>query len=139
MAWRKSPPELMAAFDVELPDDFRVERRKMFGYPAAFVNGNLFAGLHQEDVVVRLSEGERKALEKSGGRPWEPTAGRVMREYMLLPDGAGANKRMLVKWLTRSFLFAAALPPRMAKKRAKVSRIVGVAKKGRGRGDGTKR
>jgi hypothetical protein len=28
-----------------------VTRRKMFGYPAAFANGNLFIGLHQNDFI----------------------------------------------------------------------------------------
>lgn len=111
MAWRKSPPALIAAFDAALPTDARVERRKMFGYPAAFVNGNLFCGLHQEDVIVRLSEPQRKALEKAGGRKWSPTPGRVMREYMLLPDGASGDARRLSNWLGKSFAFAAALPP----------------------------
>lgn len=139
MAWRKAPPELIAAFDAALPDDPRVERRKMFGYPAAFVNGNLFAGLHQEDVIVRLSESERDALGRNGGKRWEPTAGRVMREYMLLPSVASGNKARLKKWLAKSFHFAVALPPRAEKKRAKGSQAKGVARTRRGRSDGTNR
>ena len=53
MAWRKSSPELIAAFDAALPDDRRVQRRKMFGYPCAFTGGNMFTGLHQENLIVR--------------------------------------------------------------------------------------
>ncbi len=45
--WKKSSPALIAYFDKALPDDPRVERRQMFGYPCAFVNGQLFTGLHQ--------------------------------------------------------------------------------------------
>jgi hypothetical protein len=46
----------------------RAQRRQMFGYPAAFVNGHLFAGLHQSNLVcipdtrpapVRPARGER--------------------------------------------------------------------------------
>ena len=131
MAWRKSPPELIAAFDVALPNDPRVERRKMFGYPAAFVNGHLFAGLHQDDVIVRLSESGREALGRIGGRRWEPTAGRVMREYMLLPNHARVDAKSLARWLRKSLLFAAALPSGVAKKRVAVPRAQSISSKGR--------
>jgi len=46
--WRKSPDDLIALFYAALPEDPRVERRKMFGYPCAFVGGNLFSGLHAD-------------------------------------------------------------------------------------------
>jgi len=38
MAWRKSPEPLIQLFDEALPDDPLIERRKMFGYPCAFIN-----------------------------------------------------------------------------------------------------
>lgn len=115
MALRKSPQILVEAFDAALPADALVERRKMFGFPAAFVNGNLFCGLHQEDVIVRLPPDQRLALERQGGARWSPAPGRVMREYMMLPRGveAAAMKR----WLARSFVFARTLPPKAAKAR----------------------
>ena len=43
MAWRPAPPSLIALFDAVLPADSSIERRRMFGYPAAFVGGRLFA------------------------------------------------------------------------------------------------
>ena len=39
MAWRKSPQHMIDLFDEAVPKDSRIERRKMFGYPAAFLNG----------------------------------------------------------------------------------------------------
>lgn len=68
MAWKKSSPELVDAFVAALPNGRRVERRQMFEYPAVFVNGNMFAGLHQEDVVVRLPDELRTTLLQNGGR-----------------------------------------------------------------------
>ena len=62
--WRKSPGDLVALFYGALLDDPRVERRQMFGYPCAFVGGNLFTGLHQESVIVRLAEGDRLAASR---------------------------------------------------------------------------
>ena len=52
------------------------ERRKMFGYPCAFVAGNLFTGLHQENVIVRLAERDRvAAIGTEGARLFEPMSG----------------------------------------------------------------
>jgi hypothetical protein len=59
MAWEKSPESLIEAFHEALPDDDRIERRKLFGFPCAFVNGNMFTGLHQRDMIVRLPEDAR--------------------------------------------------------------------------------
>jgi TfoX/Sxy family transcriptional regulator of competence genes len=113
MAWRKSSPELARAFDEALPQCALVERRKMFGYMAAFVNGNMFAGLHQDDVLVRLPEAERQALLASGGRYFEPTPGRVMKNYLLLPEaGDGA---MLALYLQKAFDHTSQLPAKSSR------------------------
>ena len=108
MAWRKSSPELVRAFDSALPQSSLVERRKMFGYSAAFVHGNMFAGLHQEDVLVRLPEAERQALLSSGGRNFEPMPGRVMKNYLLLPEAS--DGRTLSLWLRKAFDYTSQLP-----------------------------
>jgi hypothetical protein len=41
--WKKSPPALIAVFDAAIAGRPGVVRRRMFGYPAAFLNGNLLA------------------------------------------------------------------------------------------------
>jgi TfoX/Sxy family transcriptional regulator of competence genes len=109
--WRKSPDELIALFYAALPDDPRVECRKMFGYPCAFVTGNLFAGLHQESVIVRLAENERAAaIAEQGACMFEPIPGRPMREYIVLPDAALKGRSKLASWLQRALDYAASLP-----------------------------
>jgi len=48
--------------------------RQMFGYPAGFVNGNMFMGLHQENLVLRLPDGPRaELLGMEGAATFEPT------------------------------------------------------------------
>jgi hypothetical protein len=77
MAWRPSPPELIRRFDAAIPAG--VERRKMFGYSAAFLGGRLFAGLHQESVVLRLGPADRaELLAVPGAERFEPMPGRAM-------------------------------------------------------------
>jgi TfoX/Sxy family transcriptional regulator of competence genes len=114
--WRKSPDDLIALFYAALPEDPRIEHRKMFGYPCAFVGGNLFSGLHQEDVIVRLAETHRiAAIEKQAARVFEPMAGRPMREYIVLPQAALADREQLAAWLQRGLSYAASLPPKAKK------------------------
>ncbi len=118
MAWRKSPPELIALFDAALPDDARIERRKMFGYPCAFVNGNMFTGLHQEDWVVRLSEVDRDTAKQDlGAGMFEPMAGRPMREYVSLPEAVLSDDAALADWIGRSLAYASSLPVKVKKPR----------------------
>jgi TfoX/Sxy family transcriptional regulator of competence genes len=114
--WKKSPDDLIALFHAALPNDPRVERRKMFGYPSAFVGGNLFTGLHQENVIVRLAEKDRvAAIGKQGARLFEPMPGRPMREYIVLPESALADRGALAAWLQRGLSYAASLPPKARK------------------------
>ncbi|MFQ5626034.1 MAG: TfoX/Sxy family protein, partial [Methyloligellaceae bacterium] len=99
MVWRKSPQALIDLFYEALPDDSRIERRKMFGYPCAFVNGNMCTGLHQEDFIVRLSQDDREAAHTQfGAKPFDPMKGRPMREYISLPEEIVADKNALKDW-----------------------------------------
>src|SRR6266851_1027944 len=70
MAWTKSPQSLIDLFDESVPSSVTVSRRKMFGYPAAFANGNLFIGLHQNDFIMRLSEEDRTRFSAKYGERW---------------------------------------------------------------------
>ncbi len=118
-AWKKSSEELVQAFHEALPEDSRVERRKMFGYPAAFVRGNMFAGLHEERVVVRLGEKEREKLRAiDGAEIFEPMKGRPMTAYTVVPPAMHAKSAELRKWLVRALEFGASLPAKPAKKKA---------------------
>ena len=56
MEWDTSPDTLIQTFHNALPNDPRLERRKMFGYPCSFVEGRLIAGLHKDSLFVRLPE-----------------------------------------------------------------------------------
>ena len=55
MAWKKAPPELIERFDKAFPKIAGAERRLMFGFPAGFMNGNLFGSIFEEHVMVRLA------------------------------------------------------------------------------------
>lgn len=83
----------------------------MFGYPAAFVGGNMSTGLHQDAWMVRLPEGARaELLALDGARVFEPMAGRPMREYVVLPPSVVGDDAALDLWVARSIAYAASLP-----------------------------
>lgn len=114
MEWTKSPQGLIDLFTECLPDDPRIERRKMFGYPAVFVHGNMCAGLFGDRVLARLSDTERAALP-GGGDYFEPMPGRPMKAYAVLPDEVVADEEALAKVLALAVAFTAALPPKVKK------------------------
>ena len=115
-AWRKSPPSLIDLFDAVIPKDARIERRMMFGYPAAFLNGHLFAGLHQENFILKLSPADRDQLTMECNIPaFEPMPGRAMPEYRALPESVLSERRTLAAWLARSMAYVAAKLPKPKK------------------------
>ncbi len=110
--WTKSPPELVEQFFAALPDDPRVDRRKMFGFDASFANGQMFAGLFESSMMLRLAEPDRAKL---GAPPFEPVPGRPMKEYVRVPDSLLADRTALRRWVKRGFEYAVALPPKKPK------------------------
>jgi len=79
----------------------------------------MFAGLHQESFIVRLSEADRaSAGERHGARAFEPMPGRPMREYVVLPEAVLADRRKLATYMRRALDYAGSLPPKVKKARA---------------------
>lgn len=114
MAWKKSPAELIATFDAVVPGA-PAERRSMFGYPAAFANGNLFMSLFEDQLVLRLDEAPRQALVAAGGRTFEPMKGRPMKEYVVAPPALVGDRAALKKWADKAFAYGRSLPPKQKK------------------------
>ncbi|HTE84526.1 MAG TPA: TfoX/Sxy family protein [Dehalococcoidia bacterium] len=123
MNWEKTPPEMVELFDASLPDDPAVQRRKMFGFPAAFVNGNMFASMHQAQMVVRLPKDQYDVLLAiPGAAPFEPMPGRAMSGYAVLPEAVRDDRTSSRAWLERAFVNAAAMPAKQRKPAAKRKR-----------------
>jgi TfoX/Sxy family transcriptional regulator of competence genes len=109
-AWKKTSPELVAAFDKAVPASPSVTRRPMFGYASAFVNGNMFAGTFQNSIVVRLAETDRAALLKvKGATPFAPM-GYPMKAYIVVPAGIVVKPMELGAWIERGHRYGLTLP-----------------------------
>ena len=118
MKWRKPPSELVDLFLSLVPDNPEVDVRTMFGTPCFFCHGNMFAGVHQEDLIVRLGDDERAALRAlPGARRFEPMPGRPMREYTCVPEAMLGDRQALEAWLARALAYALKLPVKQKKPR----------------------
>jgi len=114
MAWKKSPPELIAAFEKAKPSGPSVTARPMFGYPALFLNGNMFAGTYQDKIIVRLGE-ERTIAGAKTAKTFEPMPGRPMKEYVVVPDAVTTNPAKLRAWVDQAYVYAKKLPAKKAR------------------------
>jgi len=112
MKWQKSSRGLIDLFESVMPGPPAVQR-KMFGYPAGFVNGNMFIGLFQESMILRLPTGPREEfLKVHNANIFEPMAGRPMREYAAVPQSVMRDKKELAAWVARAFEYGASLKPK---------------------------
>jgi TfoX/Sxy family transcriptional regulator of competence genes len=111
----KPTEETKELFASLVPDHPEVMERPMFGQRSAFVNGNMFMGIHGQDLLLRLPEADREAVIAAGGAVFEPMAGRPMREYVVLPEAWRTQRATLTRWVGRSLDHAEALPPKPQK------------------------
>lgn len=118
MTWRRPPKENVRLLDELMPQGpAPVDYRPMFGCACYWTGGHMVAFVHQEDVVVRLSEAERKEiLAMPGAHVFRPM-GRPMHEYVALPPSMLPDREAVTSWLERALAYAATLPPKPPKKR----------------------
>lgn len=119
MDWKKTPPELAAKFDRAASKDPRIVRKPMFGYPALFLNGNMFAGTFQDKIVARLSEAARTRAINAGAKPFAPMPGRPMKEYVVVPAADVGSPAKLGRWIDRALDYAETLPQKEKRTTAK--------------------
>lgn len=119
MPWKKANKELIQLLEKTVVK-FPCDRRAMFGSPTFFVNNNMFAGVHEDTVIMRLSEADRQKMysQYKEVKPFTPM-GRRMKEYAALPANFVKNTPVFDEWLPRSFRFAQALPPKKSGRKEK--------------------
>ena len=119
----RAPAALAQQFDAALPADLAVGRRLTFGYPSAVVHGHMFAGLHQDHMILRLPDDLLAEFSgREGAVPFEPMPGRPMRGFAVVPPAVLADPVRLRTWTERAFLSAAALPPKQPTSRARAKK-----------------
>jgi TfoX/Sxy family transcriptional regulator of competence genes len=90
-----------------------VAARKMFGFPAVFVNGNMIAGLVRDRMVIRLAANDRERfLALPGAAPFIAMKGRVMKQWTVVPQAMVRSPARLRRWLARALAHGRSLPPK---------------------------
>lgn len=116
-SWEKSSDDLTERFDAGIAGIEGIERRQMFGYPAAFVGGNLTTSLHRESWIVRLPASELQERLDAGWAIFEPMPGRPMSGYVKLPDAIASDPDQARAWVERAAAYVRTLPPKVPKPR----------------------
>ena len=118
MAWKKVSPELREQLEKSMLS-FDCQQRFMFGSPTYFVNNNMFVGIHQDTIMLRLSQKDREEILSTYDEvtPFEPMEGRIMKEYVALPESVYNDADILRDILNRSYQYALSLLPKEPKPR----------------------
>jgi len=112
------------AYDEKLGDRVRelleprrdITERKMFGGLAFMVNGNMFVGVVDADLMVRVGpDAHEKALASPHARPMDFT-GRPMNGYVYVGPAGIRTRKTLEAWTERGLSFALTLPKKGKKR-----------------------
>ena len=123
MKMPKPSEQAKAAFTKLVPGDQAITLKPMFGNLAAFVNGNMFAGLFGEDLFVRLPDAEAQPIMRSGGRPFEPMAGHAMSGYVMVPADWQKKPDATRAHITHALTLTRAMPPKARKPAAATKKM----------------
>jgi len=115
--WPKTPPEVAERFQASVAGIDSVQVRPMFGFPAAFINGNMTAGTFRDRILVRLPPPELEAQLEAGWTTFEPMPGRPMTGYLTVPSDVAADADQLRGWVERAADYVRTLPPKEPKSR----------------------
>ena len=109
-------PETEQLFRSVVPDAPDVVVRPMFANVAAFVNGNMFAGLFGDQVGVRLPDAAMRdeLLAVDGSGPYGP-AERPMGGYVALPEAWKSDPDLLRNWIGVALEQVRLMPPKTPK------------------------
>lgn len=77
----------------------------------------MLAGIFEDDLFIRLSEPDREEITSKFDEvmPFEPIKGRIMKEYVVLPDSIYNDPEKFHEWLNRSFDYVSSLPKKKGK------------------------
>ena len=116
MEWKKAPQELVD-FIMDKMKGKNCEYKKMFGYPAFFVNGNMFVGVHGDKLFLRLSDADIAKITKdyTDVSAFEPMPGRAMKGYVVLPKTLYSDDTAFAGLLNKSMEYASKLPSKAKK------------------------
>jgi hypothetical protein len=109
-SFSKSPPELVERFATVMDRYPQAVRKKMFGYPAAFVGGNMATGLFADQWVVRLPDDQIQPAREAGAGSFEPMPGKPMKAFVVIPAADVEDDSAIRRWVERGLAHAESMP-----------------------------
>ena len=107
----KSSERVEQIFDKIVSGMDGIQLRKTFGYPSAYVNGNMFAGVHGEQIVMKVTDAVREELLASGkAKIFSPMPGRTMKQYAAFSGGLLDNTKLLKDSVEQALKYTSSLP-----------------------------
>jgi TfoX/Sxy family transcriptional regulator of competence genes len=115
--WIKAPEALKVHMET-LMQGVECEKKPMFGYPAYFINKNMFAGLFGDKVFLRLSADQVVLVSKSfpGLSHLEPMPGRPMKDYYEIPEKLHADDKRMARLIQEAADYCRSLAVKATKK-----------------------
>jgi len=87
-----------------------IASRKMFGGVCHTLNGNMFCGVLDEHLILRLGvSAAEAALQQTHVKPFSPT-GKPMKGWVLVESPAFRSDDALNRWLDQAKQFVTTLP-----------------------------
>ena len=116
MKWEKMSQESAQRLEA-IVKPFACQKKPMFGHEVYWIDGNMFAGVFESSIWIRLSppdQGEFLGKYK-GAKQFEPMAGRPMKDYVVVPELVLDDKTAIGEWMKRAYDFTAAMPAKKPK------------------------
>ncbi len=86
--------------------------------PYTSINGHMFSFLSKEGIMgLRLSEMDRKYFIEKYNSYLMEQYGRIMKEYVSVPNALLSDTSELSKYLQKSFNYVSELKPKLTKKK----------------------
>jgi TfoX/Sxy family transcriptional regulator of competence genes len=120
MKWVKAPEELKSLIEA-LVKGVDCEKKLMFGYPAYFINKNMFAGLFQNSLFLRLSPDQVASLRKTFPMlsNLEPMPGRPIKNYYVIPPSLHSKSKDMQRLIEEAAAYCRSLPEKAKKPKRK--------------------
>ncbi len=94
-----------------------MDERKMFGGVAFMLNGNMCCGVHNDDLIVRVTPEEYDAaVKRPHARAFDLT-GKPMKGFILVSPKAYRSDETLKDWVAVGAKCARSLPAKTVKKK----------------------
>lgn len=85
--------------------------KEMFGGVGFLIQGNMACGVHGQELIVRVGpQGHAAALREAHVRPFDLSAGRPAKGWILVKPAGVRTPAALKKWVERGVTFARSLP-----------------------------